>query len=83
MSLEELQQLAEDATQVYDQKLRARLEAAHPHAFVAIEPESGDYFLGKTLSEAMGAAHIAHPRLRAFCLRVGHSCAIQIGGHLA
>ena len=83
MSLDELQQLEADATRIYDLRLRDQLETSHPHAFVEIEPESGDYFLGKTLSEAMGAAHIAHPTLRAFCLRVGHSCAIQIGGHLA
>ncbi len=83
MSHEELQQLSEDATLIYDRKLRAQLEATHPHAFVAIETESGDYFLGKTLSEAMRAARFAHPTLRAFCLRVGHECAIEIGGHLA
>ena len=80
MSLESLQQLADDATRVYDQKWRAQLEVAHPHAFVAIEPQSGDYFLGKTLSEAMGASRVAHPTRRAFCLRVGHECAIEIGG---
>ena len=80
MSLDELQQLAGDATRIYDLRLRDQLEVSHPHAFVAIEPESGNYFLGKTLSEAMGAARVAHPTSRAFCLRVGHECAIEIGG---
>ena len=80
MSQDELEQLAEDATRVYDLRLRVQLEATHPHAFVAIEPQSGDYFLGKTLTEAMGAARSAHPTHRAFCLRVGHDCAIELGG---
>ena len=83
MSLDELQQLEADATRIYDLRLRDRLEATHPHAFAAIEPESGDYFLGKTLSEAMGASRVAHPTRRAFCLRVGHLCAIELGGQLA
>ena len=80
MSSIELQQLADDATRIYEQRMRVQLEASHLHDFVAIEPESGDYFLGKTLSEAMRLARVTHPTRRAFCLRVGHVCALELGG---
>ena len=47
------------AEDIYATRLRALLESGHMDEFVAIEPESGDYFLGKTLSEAAGAAPVA------------------------
>jgi len=34
------------AKRVYAERLQADLEAEHRDRFVAIEPESGDYFLG-------------------------------------
>lgn len=46
---------------------------------VAIEPDSGDFFLGKTLSEAIQASRAAHPNCLAFAMRVGHSTAVNIG----
>ncbi len=76
----ELQQLAETGQRIYESRLRSQLERTHPNAFVAIEPESGDYFLGKTLTDAMTAARKAHPNHKAFAIRVGHKCAIEIGG---
>ncbi len=49
--------------------------------FVAIEPESGDYFLGKTLSEAIGAARRSYPDRLAHVMRVGHKTALHFGMH--
>jgi hypothetical protein len=49
------------------------------HDFVAIEPESGDFFLGKTLSEAIEAARAAHPSRLPFVVRVGHKTAVEFG----
>jgi len=46
---------------------------------VAIEPKSGDHYVGRTLSEAIGAARKAHPDRLAYALRVGQEPAIQIG----
>jgi hypothetical protein len=50
--------------------------------FVVIEPDSGDYFLGKTMSEASAAARTAHPDRRGYIVRVGHRAAIHMGGML-
>jgi hypothetical protein len=71
-------ELASRATAVYEQKLRTRLETTHPDDFVAIEPESEDLFLGKTLSEAIQAARRAYPNRLSFALRVGHRSTIDI-----
>ncbi len=65
--------------QLYEEKLRANLERTNMNDFVAIEPESGDYFFGETLSEAIQASRAAHPDRLAFAMRVGHSAAVQIG----
>ncbi|MCC6509027.1 MAG: hypothetical protein IT423_07965 [Pirellulaceae bacterium] len=67
------------ATQVYEEKLRDKLERSNMNDFVAIEPDSGEYFFGKTLSEAIQASRTAHPDRLAFAMRVGHSTAVQIG----
>jgi hypothetical protein len=71
--------VARRATEIYDMRLRGILEADHRNAFVAVEPDSGDYFLGDTLSEAIQAARTAHPNRISFALRVGHSSAVHLG----
>jgi|GEM_PF-2259145 len=40
--------VAQRASAIYEEKLRSHLEATKLHAFVAIEPDSGDYFVGQT-----------------------------------
>ena len=67
------------ATQFYEEKLREKLEVTNMNDFVAIEPDSGQYFFGKTLSEAIQAARGAYPDRLAFAMRVGHSAAVHIG----
>ncbi len=48
----DLDELARRVEELYDQRLKTLLEAAHRDEFVEIEPDSGDYFLGPTLCEA-------------------------------
>lgn len=67
------------ASRLYEENLRDKLEKTNLHDFVAIEPDSQEYFLGKTLSEAIQASRSVYPDRLAFALRVGHSTAIQIG----
>ena len=71
--------VARKAQVVYEEQLRAKLEATNVDDFVAIEPESGDYFLGKTLSEAIQAARAAYPDRLPFALRVGHRSTVEMG----
>jgi len=73
--------VADKARKIYDERLKAELEPLHGDEFVAIEPESGDFFLGKTLSEAIGASRAKHPERLAHALRVGHPAAVHFGLH--
>jgi hypothetical protein len=72
-------ELVHRAEQVYEQRLKQDLERTHLNYFVAIEPDSGDYFLGRTLSEASAAARATHADRRTCVLRVGHSAAVHLG----
>lgn len=74
-----LDELVRAAEELFDSKLRVPLERSHPDEFVAIEPVSGDYFLGKTLSEAQGAALDAHPDRLSHVMRVNHKTAVHFG----
>jgi len=53
------------------ERLQAQLEATHKSKFVAIEPDSQEYFLGNTLSEAIQAARRAYPGRKSFAMRIG------------
>ena len=79
MASEQSLDVARRATEIYDTRLRVKLEAEHRNAFVAVEPDSGDYFLGETLSEAILAARKAYPEKISFALRVGHPSAVNLG----
>ncbi len=70
MASQQSQELTRRAGVIYEQRLRAQLEHTHPDEFVAIEPDSGDYFLGHILSDAIQAARSAHPARLPFILRV-------------
>lgn len=72
--------VAAKARAIYEQRLRASLECQAADKFVAIEPDSGDFFLGATFSESVMAAKAAHPGRISFVIRVGHEAALHLGG---
>ncbi len=47
------------------------LEEGHRGEYLAIEVESGDYFLGADLAEALERAEKKHPNKEFFIIRVG------------
>jgi hypothetical protein len=77
----ELEAIARRAEQIYDERLRAQLEPTHRGWIVAIEPDSGDYFLGRTLEEASAALEKVHPSKvhLSYALRVGFPSVYEIG----
>lgn len=75
----ETDDLVRQGQEIYDRKLKALLEPAHVNEFLAIEPTSGTYYLGKTLSQAINAAREAYPDRRSYAIRIGHRAAIHIG----
>ena len=66
---------------VYEERLRDILEPKQHGRFVAIEPESGRYFLGDSGREAMLAALEAMPDRRFYLARVGYPAAAPLGGY--
>ncbi len=70
------------AEEIYATRLRAVLEPEHVDEFVVIEPDSGDYFLGKTLNEATQAARQSYPNRLTHAMRVGHRAALHFGMHI-
>ena len=71
--------VARRSERIYDERLKSQLEREHLHRYVAVEPDSGDYYLGDTLSEAIQAARRAHPDRLAFAIRVGHLSTVHLG----
>ena len=65
--------------EIYEDRWKSQLEQTHPHFFVAIEPDSEEYFLGRTLSEASAVASEVHPDRRTCVFRIGHRAALYFG----
>jgi len=70
MASQEGVQVARRAEQLYEERLRHILEKTHYGAFVAIEPESGDYYLGSSIREVINLARAAHPTQLCHVIRV-------------
>jgi hypothetical protein len=79
MASQQTLSVAKRAKELYDARLRKDLEPTHIDQFVAIEPESGEYFIGRTYSESVSAARNAYPDRISFVIRVGHEAAIHLG----
>ncbi len=71
--------VADAARRIYRDELQQNLEVTNLNDFVTIEPVSGDYFLGKTLSEAAVCARQTYPNRKVHTLRVGHKAAVHFG----
>lgn len=73
--------LAESGQRLYDERLRAVLEPEHEGEFVAIDPETERYFLGRTGLAALRAGRKELPDKLFYLLRVGHDAAYRVGGY--
>lgn len=80
MISEHSQSVANRAKAIYAEKLQSQLELEHPNQFVAIEPESEEYFVAESFSKAVAAARTAHRDRISFVIRIGHEAALHIGG---
>lgn len=80
MNLERSRDIASRAQSIYVTRLRAFLESGHVGEFVAIEPDSGDYFVDASFSDAVAQARQSHPDRISFVIRIGQDAALHIGG---
>jgi hypothetical protein len=67
------------AKQVYADRFQSQLEAEHTGRYIAIEPESGECFLGDTFDEAVKSARTKYPSRLSHTIRIGHRAAFHIG----
>lgn len=67
--------------QIYDEKLKAELKPDHTGRFVAVEPNTGEYFLGDTDVEALYTAHAALPESHFYLKRIGYDYTHRIGSY--
>ena len=75
----ETKSVIDRARQIYANQLRTDLEAQHMDRFVAIEPDSGEYFLGDTFDEAVKSARTKYPSRLSHTIRIGHRAAFHLG----
>ncbi|MGH9836879.1 MAG: hypothetical protein ACRD9Y_27960 [Blastocatellia bacterium] len=71
------ERLCRRGNRLYQTKLKALLEPKYKGMFVAIEPDSGDYFLGARMIEAVLQAKERHPDKLTFLVRIGFPTAVS------
>lgn len=71
----DLRERAWRADALYE-RLREQLEREYPEEIIAIEPDSGDYFVGKDRREAEKKARAKHPDKVFFRRRIGANPAV-------
>jgi hypothetical protein len=74
-------ELIEQGKLFYDEHLRQLLEPQHTGRFVAIDPQTQQYFLADKAIDALLAGRAALPDTLFFLARVGHKAAHKIGGY--
>jgi len=57
--------------QIYDHTLKQKLERDHWGDVVVIEVDTGDYFLGKTSTEAINTAKEKYPNSIFYVVKIG------------
>jgi len=63
---------------LYQTKLKALLEPTHTGKFAAIEPDSGEYFLGTRMIEAALKARTKYPDKQVYIVRIGFRAAVSM-----
>ena len=74
-------ELVERGQRIYDEQLKSVLEPAQNGRFVAIEPDSGRYFLGDKGIDALLAGRSAIPDKLFYLVRIGYPAAYTVGGY--
>lgn len=68
----DMHHLGEEAERIYQEKLKSMLEPEYNGKIVAIEIESGDYFMGETVVEAGLKAKDRYPDKIFHFIRIGY-----------
>jgi hypothetical protein len=80
MVSDETRSVIDRAKRLYAGQLQTELESQHMGWFIAIEPVSGEYFLGATFDETVKSARTKYPSRLSHTLRIGQRAAFHMGG---
>jgi hypothetical protein len=70
--------LAVKARKIYNERLKPTLEASCHGQFVAIDADSGEYFLSSTPLEAIKNGRLKYPEKAFHVMKVGYKAAILL-----
>ncbi|MDA2919697.1 hypothetical protein MYX76_09445 [Desulfobacterota bacterium AH_259_B03_O07] len=64
--------LAQEGETIYQSRLKKKLEVKHRGEIIAIDVDSGKYFMGKTVLEAVEKGRQKYPNKLFHVIRVGY-----------
>ena len=64
--------LAQEGEKIYNSRLKRKLEGKHRGKIIAIDVDSGEYFMGKTVLEAVEKGRQKYPDKIFHVIRVGY-----------
>lgn len=73
-------ELVEAARQMYDEQLKARLEAEQFGQVIALDPDTGNYVLGRDFAEVDAARRAQLGDRPVYVFRIGGGGVVKIGG---
>jgi len=76
------EEIAENGKRIYTERLKAKLEPDYKGEIVAINTETGDYFLGETLLEAVRRGREKFPDTVFYSVRIGYPAFVKFRGRL-
>jgi len=77
MSTVQIQRLARRGERLYRVKLKKLLEPQYKGQYVAIEVDSREYFVGRTVVEALQKAEDRYPNKQFHLIKIGYPAAIS------
>lgn len=81
MGQEDRTERIQKAEAFFESKLRRKLEPLYMGQYVAIDPDSEEYFVGNSVKEACLSGVKKHPNRKLVCLRVGYPATRFVGSH--
>ena len=72
-----LEEVAKTGQELYESKLKELLEPESDGRFVAIESATGNYFIGRTIVEALENAEVKFPNADFHVVRIGFAAAVS------
>jgi hypothetical protein len=74
------EEIVQRGQEIYEEQIRAEVEAKHTGKFLVVDIETGLYEIDSSELAAFDRARAKHPDAAFYLLRVGHDTAYRVGG---